>query len=160
MAKMWAGRTSGQTDKLADDFNSSIHFDCRMYKHDIKGSMAHAAMLAKQGIISSDEADTLIAISFPRYSRRTVDAMKFARGRNATTVALTDSISSSVAENATHILLAKNDMASVVDSLVAPMSLLNVLIAALCQRKKEELEKTYGELEEIWDEYNTFDKRN
>ena len=54
MAKMWAGRTSGQTDKLADDFNSSIHFDCRMYKHDIKGSMAHAAMLAKQGIISSD----------------------------------------------------------------------------------------------------------
>lgn len=107
-----------------------------------------------------DEADTLIAISFPRYSRRTVDAMKFARGRNATTVALTDSISSSVAENATHILLAKNDMASVVDSLVAPMSLLNVLIAALCQRKKEELEKTYGELEEIWDEYNTFDKRN
>ena len=60
MAKMWAGRTSGQTDKLADDFNSSIHFDCRMYKHDIKGSMAHAAMLAKQGIISSDEADILI----------------------------------------------------------------------------------------------------
>ena len=56
-----------------------------------------------------DEADTLIAISFPRYSRRTVDAMKFARGRNATTVALTDSITSSVAENATHVLLAKND---------------------------------------------------
>jgi DNA-binding MurR/RpiR family transcriptional regulator len=107
-----------------------------------------------------DEADTLIAISFPRYSRRTVDAMKFARGRNATTVALTDSITSSVAENATHVLLAKNDIASVVDSLVAPMSLINVLISALCQRKRDELERTYGELEEIWDEYNTFDKRN
>lgn len=107
-----------------------------------------------------DEADTLIAISFPRYSRRTVDAMKFARERNATTVALTDSIKSSVADNATHVLLAKNDIASVVDSLVAPMSLLNVLIAALCRRKREELERTYGELEEIWDEYNTFDKRN
>ena len=107
-----------------------------------------------------DESDTLIAISFPRYSRRTVDAMKFARGRNATTVALTDSITSSVAENATHVLLAKNDIASVVDSLVAPMSLINVLISALCQRKRDELERTYGELEEIWDEYNTFDKRN
>ncbi len=61
MAKMWAGRTDGATDKLADDFNSSIHFDCRMYKQDIQGSMAHAAMLAGCGIISQQEADTLIA---------------------------------------------------------------------------------------------------
>ncbi len=60
MAKMWAGRTDGNTDKLADDFNSSIHFDKRMYKEDITGSMAHAAMLSKQGIITADEADTLI----------------------------------------------------------------------------------------------------
>ena len=60
MAKMWAGRTAGQTEKLADDFNSSLRFDCKMYKQDITGSMAHAAMLAKQGIITSDEADTLI----------------------------------------------------------------------------------------------------
>ncbi len=61
MAKMWAGRTDGVTDKIADDFNSSISFDSRMYKQDITGSMAHAAMLAKQGIIGKDEADTLIA---------------------------------------------------------------------------------------------------
>ena len=60
MAKMWAGRTAGQTEKLADDFNSSLRFDCKMYKQDITGSMAHAAMLAKQGIITSDEAETLI----------------------------------------------------------------------------------------------------
>jgi len=60
MAKMWAGRTDGVTEKLADDFNSSIHFDSRMYKQDITGSMAHAAMLAKQGIIAQTEADTLI----------------------------------------------------------------------------------------------------
>ncbi len=59
--KMWAGRTAGATDKLADDFNSSISFDCRMYKQDIKGSMAHAAMLASKGIITNEEADTLIA---------------------------------------------------------------------------------------------------
>ena len=61
MAKMWAGRTDGATEKLADDFNSSIHFDCRMYRQDITGSMAHAAMLAAKGIITQDDADQLIA---------------------------------------------------------------------------------------------------
>ena len=60
MAKMWAGRTDGTTEKIADDFNSSIHFDCRMYKQDITGSMAHAAMLAAQGIIAQSDADALI----------------------------------------------------------------------------------------------------
>ncbi|MBQ1377102.1 MAG: argininosuccinate lyase [Lachnospiraceae bacterium] len=61
MAKMWAGRTSGETEKIADDFNSSIAFDSRMAEQDIKGSMAHAAMLAKQGIIEEAEADQLIS---------------------------------------------------------------------------------------------------
>ena len=61
MSKMWAGRTSGITDSIADDFNSSIHFDCKMYRQDIKGSMAHALMLGAQGIIEKSEADTLIA---------------------------------------------------------------------------------------------------
>ncbi len=60
MAKMWAGRTDGVTDKMADDFNSSIHFDSKMFRQDIKGSMAHAAMLGFKGIITEAEADTLI----------------------------------------------------------------------------------------------------
>ena len=60
MAKMWAGVTDGKTEQIADDFNSSIHFDSRMYKQDITGSMAHAAMLAAQGIISAADADTLV----------------------------------------------------------------------------------------------------
>ena len=60
MAKMWAGRTAGNTDKIADDFNSSISFDCRMYKQDIEGSIAHAAMLGAKGIISAKDAQTLI----------------------------------------------------------------------------------------------------
>ena len=60
MAKMWAGRTSGITDSIADDFNSSIRFDCKMYKQDITGSMAHAAMLGAKGIIAQTEAETLI----------------------------------------------------------------------------------------------------
>lgn len=61
MAKMWAGRTDGATDRLADDFNSSIGFDSRMFRQDIRGSMAHAAMLSATGIIGAEEADTLIA---------------------------------------------------------------------------------------------------
>ena len=60
MAKLWAGRTDGVTEQIADDFNSSIHFDCRMYRQDIMGSMAHAAMLARQGILTQVDADTLI----------------------------------------------------------------------------------------------------
>ena len=60
MAKMWTGVTAGVTDSIADDFNSSIHFDCKMYKEDITGSMAHAAMLAGKGIISQKDADLLI----------------------------------------------------------------------------------------------------
>ncbi|MBO5505939.1 MAG: argininosuccinate lyase, partial [Clostridia bacterium] len=60
MAKMWAGRTAGITNKLADDFNSSIHFDKRMYKQDIEGSMSHALMLGKCGIIGKDEAEKII----------------------------------------------------------------------------------------------------
>ena len=60
MAKMWAGRTDGKTEQIADDFNSSIHFDSRMYRQDIIGSMVHAAMLAKQGIITESDADALI----------------------------------------------------------------------------------------------------
>ena len=61
MAKMWEGRFTKELDKQADDFNSSLHFDCKMYKQDIKGSMAHATMLAAQKIISQSDADTIIA---------------------------------------------------------------------------------------------------
>ena len=61
MAKLWAGRTDGKTEQIADDFNSSIHFDCRMFRQDITGSMAHAAMLAARNIIGQEDADTLIA---------------------------------------------------------------------------------------------------
>ena len=60
MAKMWAGRTDGITEQIADDFNSSIHFDSRMYRQDIQGSMTHAAMLGAKNIISKQEAETLI----------------------------------------------------------------------------------------------------
>lgn len=104
------------------------------------------------------QGDILIGISFPRYSKRTRDAIEFARKRGAYIVALTDSESSPIASQADCALFAKSDMASFVDSLVAPLSIINALIVAVSLNKKEELSKTLRELEKIWDEYDVYEK--
>lgn len=109
-------------------------------------------------LLRVDERDALIGISFPRYSRRTTKAMQFARDRGADTIAITDSLASPLAESATHLLLAKSDMASFVDSLVAPLSLVNALIVAVSRKKKEELNQTFQTLERIWEEYEVYEK--
>ena len=102
--------------------------------------------------------DVVICISFPRYSSRTVKAMKFARDRGAMVIALTDSEMSPLAGMAQHTLLAKSDMASFVDSLVAPLSLINALIVAVGRKKNEDLSHTFETLEKIWDEYDVYEK--
>ena len=102
--------------------------------------------------------DVVICISFPRYSSRTVKAMRFARDRGATVIALTDSEMSPLAGMAQHTLLAKSDMASFVDSLVAPLSLINALIVAVGRKKNEDLSRTFETLEKIWDEYDVYEK--
>ena len=102
--------------------------------------------------------DVVIGISFPRYSRRTVKAMQFARDRGAATVALTDSETSPLAPISTINLLAKSDMASFVDSLVAPLSLINALIVAIGRKKNDDLSQTFETLEQIWDEYQVYEK--
>ena len=102
--------------------------------------------------------DVIIGISFPRYSRRTVKAMEFARDQHATVIAITDSQTSPLAPIADHTLMAKSDMASFVDSLVAPLSLVNALIVALGRRMDNDLSATFGQLEQIWDEYQIYAK--
>ena len=102
--------------------------------------------------------DVVIGISFPRYSRRTVTAMQFASDRGATTIALTDSETSPLAPISTLKLLAKSDMASFVDSLVAPLSLVNALIVAIGRKKNDDLSQTFETLEQIWDEYQVYEK--
>ena len=104
------------------------------------------------------EGDVVIGVSFPRYSRRTVQAMHFAQDRKAKVIAITDSATSPLAATATHTLLAKSDMASFVDSLVAPLSMVNALIVAVSRKKKEDLARTFESLEEIWDEYEVYEK--
>lgn len=109
-------------------------------------------------LIRVGEGDVVIGVSFPRYSRRTVQALRFARDRKATVIAITDSAASPLAESASHALLAKSDMASFVDSLVAPLSLVNALIVAVSRKKKEDLSHTFETLEKIWDEYEVYEK--
>ncbi|MBC5737907.1 MULTISPECIES: MurR/RpiR family transcriptional regulator [Oscillospiraceae] len=109
-------------------------------------------------ILRVGEGDVVIGVSFPRYSSRTVKAMQFARDQGAVVVAITDSEASPLAAIANHALLAKSDMASFVDSLVAPLSMVNALIVAVGRRKNEDLSRTFETLERIWDEYEVYEK--
>ena len=100
----------------------------------------------------------LFGISFPRYSKRTLSAMKYARDRGARVIALTDSQLSPLARVADHVLLARSDMASFVDSLVAPLSVINALIVAVGMSRRDEIEQTFNKLERIWEEYDVYEK--
>jgi DNA-binding MurR/RpiR family transcriptional regulator len=104
------------------------------------------------------EGDVVIGITFPRYSKRTVDAMTFAHRAGAFTVAITDSDNSPIVPIADKVLYARNEVSSFVDSLVAPMALINALVSALGQRKRKEVLKNFEKLEDIWDEYSIYDK--
>ncbi len=111
-------------------------------------------------IMRIDKDDVMIAISFPRYSKRIIKAVDFARNKGAGVIALTDSPESPIAENASHLLTASSDMASFVDSLVAPLSIINAIIAAVARKKREELTTRLRTLEQIWDEYDVYEKHH
>lgn len=104
--------------------------------------------------------DVVIGISFPRYSTRTVKAMKFASDRGATVISITDSKMSPIYRYASYNLIAKSDMASFVDSLVAPLSLINALIVAVGMKCKDQVNSTFAQLERIWDEYEVYEKND
>lgn len=103
--------------------------------------------------------DLLIGISFPRYSTRTLDAMKYALSRGAQVIGITDGPMSPLAEASTECLTARTDMASFVDSLAAPLSLINALIVSIGLRRKEELSRHFAQLEEIWQRNHTYLER-
>lgn len=109
-------------------------------------------------ILRVSEDDVVVGISFPRYSHRTVQAMEYAKSRGAKVIAITDSMASPLANIAQYTLTAKSDMASFVDSLVAPLSLINALIVAVGRTKNDEVSQTFAMLENIWAEYNVYEK--
>lgn len=105
-----------------------------------------------------DENDVCIAISFPRYSKQTVNALRFIADRKAKIIAITDTEKSPIASFANHLLVARSDMASVVDSLTAPLSLINALIVGVTLSRREEVYNNFNKLEGIWDEYQVYEK--
>ena len=108
-------------------------------------------------IFKISNQDVLIAISYPRYSKKTKDAAEFAKSKGAKVIALTDSDLAPITEFADIKLFARSDMASFVDSLVAPLSIINALIVAVGRKNREALEKNFNDLEEIWNEYDVYD---
>lgn len=103
------------------------------------------------------EDDVMIGISFPRYSMRTLKALEFANNRSAKVITITDSVHSPMNLYSSCNLIADSDMASIVDSLVAPLSVINALIVALCMKKQDDVAQTLTMLEDIWDEYQVYE---
>lgn len=101
--------------------------------------------------------DVVIGISFPRYSKRTINALRYAKAKGITVIGITDGALSPIKANANYSLLARSDMESFVDSLVAPLSVINALIVALAARNHEELRQNFEDLERIWHDYDVYD---
>ena len=102
------------------------------------------------------EKDVVLGISFPRYSRRTIEAMNYAKGKGATVVSLTDTPLSPLGEASDFCLTARSDMASFVDSLVAPLSMINALIVAMSLRHREEVSEHFAQLESLWERNHVY----
>lgn len=107
-------------------------------------------------MIKIDEKDAFIGISFPRYSMRTLKTLEFANDRNAKVISITDSIHSPMCMYSSCNLLARSDMVSIVDSLVAPLSVINALVVALCLKRPQEVKKNLETLEEVWNNYQVY----
>lgn len=106
------------------------------------------------------DKDVMIGISFPRYSTMAVDAMNFAHDRGAHVIAITDSMVSPLVSMSDSVLIARSDIASVVDTLVAPLSLINALIVAIVIERKDNIIKTFSDLEQVWQEQNIYAAEN
>lgn len=110
-------------------------------------------------IVGVNADDVVIAFSFPRYSSATTKGAQYCRSTGATVIGITDSRESPLGICCDHVLCAKSDMVSLVDSLVAPLSIVNALIVAIAAKREKELHRTFEALERIWDEYNVYEKQ-
>ena len=110
-------------------------------------------------IVGVNSEDVIIAFSFPRYSAPTAKGARYCRSAGATVIGITDSKLSPLGQCSDHVLVAKSDMVSLVDSLVAPLSLVNALIVAVAAKREKELAQTFANLERIWDEYDVYEKQ-
>ncbi|MBR3895012.1 MAG: MurR/RpiR family transcriptional regulator [Clostridia bacterium] len=136
-----------------------LNFNFRMVFDNVKFVQTTSGSEMFEQIMRIRDGDVMIAISFPRYSKRIINAVEYARSKNADVVALTDSAESPIAAYASQLLIAQSDMASFVDSLVAPLSIINAMIVAVARKKQDELTERLRILEEVWEQYDVYDTK-
>lgn len=146
--------------RSAASLASFLTFNFRMMFDNVRPIDTTSGGEMFEQILTAGPEDVLIAISFPRYSSRTVRAARYAHDHGANVVALTDSAQSPLAAYADQLLTARSDMASFVDSLVAPLSIINAMVAAVSMSDHEGVSERLHRLEEIWDEYGVYDKNS
>ena len=134
-----------------------LAFYLNMMFDDVRLLSTNSSSELFEQMVRINKDDVIIGISFPRYSMRTLKAMEFANNRSAKVITITDSVHSPMNLYSSCNLIAKSDMASIVDSLVAPLSVINALIVALCMKKQGEVVNTLEMLEDIWDEYQVYE---
>ncbi len=135
-----------------------MHYYLRLILENVSHIGAVGTSELYQQMVHIGEGDVLIAMSFPRYARSTIEACKFAKESGAKIIAITDSENSPLAQYADITLCAFSDMVSFVDSLVAPMSLINALIVAISDRNRESVEQSFSKLERLWEHNEVYKK--
>lgn len=135
-----------------------LNFNFRMIFDNVKFVQTTSGSEMFEQIMSIGPNDVMIAISFPRYSKRIVNAVEYAHNAGADVISLTDSHQSPIAGVADQLLLARSDLVSFVDSLVAPLSIINAIIVAVSRKKMDDIRVRFDKLEKIWDEYEVYDK--
>ena len=135
-----------------------LNYNLRMIFDDVRFVQTSSGGEIFEQLLQIGEGDVLVAISFPRCSKRIINAVEFAKRSGSNVIVLTDTPQSPIAPMADQLLLAQSDMASFVDSLVAPLSIINAIIVALARKKQDELTERLRRLEQIWDEYDVYDK--
>lgn len=125
---------------------------------DVKLITSASTSVILEELVRMGTQDVLISISFPRYCRGVLKAQEYAKDIGACTIALTDSSSSPLALHADHLLTAKSDIISLVESLAAPMSVINAIIAALANRNRQQITQVLNKLEDLWDAYDVYEK--
>lgn len=135
-----------------------LNFNLQMVLPNIRFVQTTSGSEMFEQIMHLSKEDTMIAISFPRYSTRIINAVEYAKEVGADVIALTDSRRSPIAAYADQLLTAESDMVSYVDSLVAPLSIINAIIVAVARERQESFSEQLKKLETIWDEYDVYNK--
>lgn len=135
-----------------------LNFNFRMVFDNVRFVQTTSGSEMFEQIMNITKDDVLIAISFPRYSSRIINAVEYARSAGADVISITDGDRSPIAAPADQLLVAHSDMLSYIDSLVAPLSIINAIIVAVSRKKPDDVRYRLEKLEKIWDEYDVYDK--